>query len=49
MRQIEDIKESVRQNAFEDAKEALERLREHAPRDLARLLKEEAARTADES
>jgi hypothetical protein len=44
MREIEEIKESVRQSAFEEAKKALERLRDEAPEELARLLKQEAAR-----
>jgi hypothetical protein len=44
MRQIEEIKTSVRQSALDDAREALDRLREHAPEGLARLLKEESGR-----
>jgi hypothetical protein len=44
MRKIEKIKESVRQSAFDEAQKALERLREEAPDELARLLKQEAAR-----
>jgi hypothetical protein len=49
MRQIEEIKTSIPQSAVGDAREALDRLREHAPEDLAPLLKEEAGRGPDKA
>jgi hypothetical protein len=47
LKRIAQIKESVQRDAYEEARDALERLRQQSPKEFARLVRQEAQRAPE--